>query len=101
MEQVLINLIKNSCEALQNVENPKIEIDVKLSDRGRLVVEVSDNGDGILENVVDKIFIPFFTTKSEGSGIGLSLSRQILKLHGGTISVNSQPNEGTTMILRF
>ena len=101
MEQVIINLIKNSSEALQNTENPKIEIEVKLSDRGRLVIYIIDNGEGILENVVDKIFIPFFTTKQDGSGIGLSLSRQILKLHGGSISVNSSPNKGTTMILRF
>jgi len=62
---------------------------------------VIDNGQGILSDVIDKIFIPFFTTKRSGSGIGLSLSRQILRLHGGTITAQSRPNEETIFTMTF
>ena len=64
-----------------------------------MVIQVKDNGQGILEDVKDKIFIPFFTTKAEGSGIGLSLSRQILRLHNGTINVKSIPDKETVFTL--
>ena len=70
-------------------------------DRDRLTIKVTDNGVGILEEVVDKIFIPFFTTKKKGSGIGLSLSRQIIRLHGGTISATSTVGEKTIFTLKF
>jgi len=66
-----------------------------------MVVKVVDNGKGIAEDVAERIFIPFFTTKPEGSGIGLSLSRQIIRLHKGTIGVASTPNERTVFKLRF
>lgn len=69
--------------------------------RGRTVLEVIDNGPGIVEEALDKIFIPFFTTKQDGSGIGLSLCRQIMRLHGGSIAVASEPDEQTVFTLRF
>ncbi len=101
IEQVLINLVKNSIHALENQNDPVITMDAHMNKRGRPTIQVTDNGTGILKEVIDKIFIPFFTTKQKGSGIGLSLSRQILRLHGGTISAQSVPEEGTTFTLTF
>jgi len=101
IEQVLINLLKNSVHALEGRENPKIELRAYLNKRGRPTIQVYDNGSGILKDVIDKIFIPFFTTKPSGSGIGLSLSRQILKLHGGTITAQSTPEVETTFTMTF
>jgi len=101
IEQVLINLIKNSVQALKGRLGGKIQIRGFYNKRGRPSIQVIDNGQGILEEVIDKIFIPFFTTKQNGSGIGLSLSRQILRLHGGTITAKSTPNVETIFTLTF
>ncbi len=101
ISQVLINLIKNSIHALEGIEGGKILIKGYYNKRGRPAIQIIDNGQGILKDVIDKIFIPFFTTKRHGSGIGLSLSRQILRLHGGTITAYSVPNEETTFSLTF
>ncbi|MGD8257947.1 MAG: ATP-binding protein [Desulfobacterales bacterium] len=101
IEQVLINLCKNSVEAVNGVSRPKIKLKAGTDGRGNPVIKVSDNGKGIKEEVVEKIFIPFFTTKPQGSGIGLSLSRQITRLHKATIGVTSTPNEKTVFKLRF
>lgn len=101
IEQVLINLVKNSIHALENVKNPVIELRAFLNKRGRISIQTIDNGPGILPEVLDKIFIPFFTTKPQGSGIGLSLSRQILRLHGGNINVWSEPEKGAAFSLSF
>ncbi len=101
IEQVLLNLIKNSQHALEGQENGKIELNAFLDKRGKVAIQVVDNGPGILEDVIDKIFIPFFTTKANGSGIGLSLSRQIMRFHGGTITANSEPNVKTEFTLKF
>lgn len=101
IEQVLINLVKNSMHALENVKNPVIELRAFLNKRGRITIQTIDNGPGILPEVLDKIFIPFFTTKPQGSGIGLSLSRQILRLHGGNINVWSEPEKGAAFSLSF
>jgi len=101
IEQVLINLINNSVNALSDNANGVIQINSFLNKRGRVTVQVSDNGKGILPDVLDKIFIPFFTTKKQGSGIGLSLSRQIMRMHGGSINVHSELNVGTTFTLTF
>lgn len=89
ISHVLINLIKNSVEAFGNRENPEIKIVAYKEKQDEVIICVSDNGHGIPSDVIDKIFIPFFTTKDEGSGIGLSLSRQIMRLHKGSIDVNS------------
>ncbi|MBN1939982.1 MAG: ATP-binding protein, partial [Candidatus Aminicenantes bacterium] len=86
LEQVIINLVLNACDALAGRSHPRIEIDAALDDRGHPTIQVRDNGRGIPAENLDKIFIPFFSTKESGSGIGLSLSRQIMKLHGGSLT---------------
>jgi len=73
----------------------------QLDDHNRLTVTVADNGVGIPPELHDKVFIPFFSTRKDGSGIGLSLSRQLMRLHGGTITLSSTPGEGTVVTLRF
>lgn len=101
IEQVIINLIKNSIHALKDCDDPRVELRAFLNKRGHLTIQVMDNGQGILKDVLDKIFIPFFTTKPSGSGIGLSLSRQIMRLHNGTISAQSVPEKETVFTLTF
>jgi nitrogen fixation/metabolism regulation signal transduction histidine kinase len=101
IEQVLINLVKNSVQALEGCKNKTIKIRGFYNKRGRPTIQVIDNGQGILSDVIDKIFIPFFTTKRSGSGIGLSLSRQILRLHGGTITAQSIPSKETIFTMTF
>ena len=101
MEQVLINLIKNAWEACQKTQQPDIQTVITKNEYQRPVIAISDNGSGILPEVLDKIFVPFFTTKQGGSGIGLSICRQIVNAHGGTISVSSQPGKGSCFIIRF
>jgi len=82
-------------------EDPCITLSASLSPEGKVTITVEDNGIGIVEEALEKIFIPFFTTKKQGSGIGLSLSRQILRLHKAAISAKSKPNEGSVFTLRF
>ena len=101
IEQVLINLIKNSRQALEGCKSGSIQIKGFYNKRGRPTIQVIDDGQGILSDVIDKIFIPFFTTKRSGSGIGLSLSRQILRLHGGTLTAQSKPNKETIFTMTF
>ena len=101
IEQVLINLLMNSIQALGEQNDAQINLEAGLDERGKIVVRVSDNGPGITKEVLEKIFIPFFTTRKSGSGIGLSLSRQIMRLHGGTIGALSKPNERTVFTLKF
>lgn len=101
IEQVLINLIKNAVHALENKQNAQIQLKAFINERSDKMIQVIDNGPGILQDVLDKIFIPFFTTKKEGSGIGLALSRQILRLHGGTILAQSEPGVQTVFTLKF
>ncbi len=95
LKQVLINIIKNALEALEKIPEPRLEIAVKRI-LNHISVEVSDNGTGIPPEILEKIFVPFYSTKAEGSGIGLSLSRQIVRNHGGQISVESREGRGTT-----
>jgi two-component system, NtrC family, nitrogen regulation sensor histidine kinase NtrY len=101
ISQVLINLIKNSLEALKNNESGLIQLKGDINKNGRAQVSVTDNGPGIPEDLMDKIFVPFFTTKESGSGIGLSLSRQIMLLHGGSLKVVSKPGVQTVFTLEF
>jgi len=101
IEQVLINLIKNSMHALSGRANARIQLQGFMNKRGRVTIQVSDNGPGILKDVLDKVFIPFFTTKPSGSGIGLSLSKQILRLHNGTITAHSEPEVETVFTMTF
>jgi nitrogen fixation/metabolism regulation signal transduction histidine kinase len=101
IEQVIINLITNAIHATENIPDAKITVRAFLNKRGRVAIQVIDNGQGIIKDVIDKVFIPFFTTKPKGSGIGLSLSKQIMRLHGGSITVQSEPNEGAVFTLTF
>lgn len=101
IEQVLINLLKNAVQALKEIENAEIKLMSFYNKRGRVTIQVIDNGPGILPEVLEKIFIPFFTTKPSGSGIGLALSRQILKLHNGSITAQSTPDKETVFTLTF
>ncbi|RIK59163.1 ATP-binding protein, partial [candidate division KSB1 bacterium] len=101
IEQVLINLLLNAMQAVHEQRNARIDLNAQLDERGRVVIQVKDNGPGIIAEAREKIFIPFFTTKKGGSGIGLSLSRQIMRLHRGTIGVSSEPNVATVFTLRF
>ena len=99
IDQVLINLVKNAGDALAGTAEPRIALAGKLN-MGRVIISVADNGPGIHEDDIDQVFIPFFTTKREGSGIGLSLSRQIMTAHNGDIALDSDPS-GTTFRLVF
>jgi two-component system nitrogen regulation sensor histidine kinase NtrY len=101
IEQVLINMVLNSISALSSTSSPTIKLSGKLDDRGGTMIQIADNGHGIPEDLQDKIFIPFFTTRKEGSGIGLSLARQIMRAHKGGISVRSVPDKETVFTLRF
>lgn len=101
IEQVLINLVKNSIQALRSANNPIIKLSGFYNKRGHPTIQVYDNGVGIIPDVLEKIFIPFFTTKPSGSGIGLALSRQILRLHNGSITAQSIPGKETIFTLTF
>jgi two-component system, NtrC family, nitrogen regulation sensor histidine kinase NtrY len=100
IEQVLINLIKNAMEALNHVDDPRIELNGRVSDNV-VQIEVIDNGSGIIPEAIERIFIPFFTTKKTGSGIGLALSRQIMQMHNGSLTVKSEPDVKTVFTLNF
>ena len=101
IEQVLINLLRNSLVWCANRPGSKVELSASLGPNGRPVLQVIDNGPGIQKEAIDHIFIPFFTTREGGTGIGLSLSRQIMHLHKGAISVSSVPDKETVFTLRF
>ena len=101
VEQVLINLVVNSIEAVRERENARITLSAYQLPSKKTVIKVSDNGTGMDEEVMDKIFIPFFSTKKSGSGIGLSLCKQIMMLHHGSISVQSVEGQGTSFLLQF
>ncbi|MFC2117532.1 PAS domain-containing sensor histidine kinase [Bacteroidota bacterium] len=100
IEQVLINLFKNSIEALKQKTKKSINLTAEIINE-RVVIQVEDNGEGMSPETIDKIFIPFFTTREKGSGIGLSLTRQIMRNHDGFIQVNSVKNEKTVFSLHF
>jgi two-component system, NtrC family, nitrogen regulation sensor histidine kinase NtrY len=100
IEQILINLIKNSVEALSNKKNGIIHLEAFYVDDGS-IIQVEDNGIGIPGDIIEDIFVPFYTTKENGTGIGLSLSKQIMKNHDGAISVNSVPSQGSKFTLKF
>mgnify|MGYP002570075235 FL=1 len=99
IEQVLINLLKNARETCERKANKEIQIE--FFSKGNPTLAISDNGEGILPTVLDKIFVPFFTTKTSGSGIGLSLCKQIMALHDGSINVKSELGKGSCFVLTF
>ncbi|QHV94559.1 sensor histidine kinase [Spirosoma endbachense] len=101
VEQVLINLLTNAMDALHDWPNPTLALSASLNNEGRPVLAVTDNGVGISTELLDEVFVPFFTTKKKGNGIGLSLSRQIMHLHRGSIHVQSIVGHGSTFSLVF
>ncbi|MES2107404.1 MAG: ATP-binding protein [Bacteroidota bacterium] len=100
IEQVLINLVVNAIEAVKDREEPRLTLSAEVTNN-RTLVKVADNGMGMPPELLDKIFIPFFSTRKTGSGIGLSLCKQIMLLHKGNIQVQSSPGNGATFILQF
>ena len=98
---MLINLTQNAIQAVEDSEVRRIILRAFIDEAGKIILEVADTGKGIEEEALSKIFIPFFTTKSKGSGIGLSLSKQIMRRHKGNIQVRSTQGEGTTFKLIF
>lgn len=100
VEQVMINVVTNAIHAVEGVREPTISIKAFQQDK-HVVISIADNGRGISQKELSEIFIPFFTTKKDGSGIGLSFSKQIMALHGGFIKVKSEVNVGTTIFLHF
>ena len=101
IEQVIINLLINAEQSLESQNNAELVLAASLDERGKILIKITDNGPGIPEEVLEKIFIPFYSTKKNGSGIGLSLSRQIMRAHGGNIRVISKLREETVFTLRF
>jgi two-component system, NtrC family, nitrogen regulation sensor histidine kinase NtrY len=101
IEQVLINLVVNAIEAVKEKPDARIVLSGYVAATRKTVIKVADNGYGMTEEVMDKIFVPFFTTKKNGSGIGLSLCKQVMMLHKGNIQVQSREGEGTALMLQF
>jgi signal transduction histidine kinase len=101
IEQVLINLLVNAIEAVKDKEDARIILSASIDSKNKVVIKVADNGSGMPPEMIDKIFIPFFSTKKTGSGIGLSLCKQIMMLHKGNIQVHSEEGKGTSMMLHF
>jgi nitrogen fixation/metabolism regulation signal transduction histidine kinase len=101
LSQVIINLFKNSIYALEDCRKKEINILGRKTTDGEVTISVSDSGKGIPEEIIDKIFVPFFTTREKGSGIGLSLARQIMVMHNGNVEVQSTQEQGTKFTLNF
>ncbi|HVW95085.1 MAG TPA: ATP-binding protein [Mucilaginibacter sp.] len=101
IEQVLINLIVNAIEAVKERETPRLMLSGEVQSNSKIIIKVTDNGLGMPPELLDKIFIPFFSTRKTGSGIGLSLCKQIMLLHKGNIQVQSTKDVGSTFILQF
>jgi len=99
--QVIINLLKNAIEANENNPEGKITISCTTDSGHRAKICVADNGPGISEDKIEEIFVPFFTTRKEGTGIGLSISKQIMRIHGGNLIVRSRPGKETIFCLTF
>ena len=101
LEPVLLNLVRNAWQATEGISSPRIELVSRLNRRGNVTIEVADNGPGIPEEIAGKIFVPFFTTKEKGSGVGLALARQVMTAHGGFIRVTGNDSGGATFTLTF
>jgi signal transduction histidine kinase len=101
LEQVLINLVVNAIEAVKEKEAPKIILSAEQALNKKTFLKVADNGQGMPEEVLEKIFIPFFSTKKSGSGIGLSLCKQIVMLHRGTLQAQSVEGQGSVFTMQF
>ena len=96
-----MNLLLNASQAIQGIDNPKVILSAALSKRGHVIIQISDNGIGIDNALKSKIFVPFYTTKREGSGVGLALTRQVMIAHGGSVTVKNNQAGGATFSLNF
>jgi signal transduction histidine kinase len=101
IEQVLINLIQNSLEAMENTPGPRLSIGAFRNESDHIQISITDNGAGVKDEELERIFLPFYSTKTNNSGIGLSLSQQIMMLHNGRLEVSSGLNKGSTFVLLF
>jgi len=101
LEPVVMNLLRNAVQATHDIERPHIDLRGRLNRRGNIVIEVADNGPGVPDEVASKIFVPFFTTKAEGSGVGLALARQVMTAHGGFVRVSKNDSGGALFTLTF
>jgi C4-dicarboxylate-specific signal transduction histidine kinase len=101
LDQAVINLLRNAADAAAASPTPRVWLDARLSDRGRPVIEIGDNGPGVDEGLGERIFLPFFTTKPDGSGIGLALARQVMLVHKGAITASARPGGGALFRLTF
>jgi signal transduction histidine kinase len=99
IEHVLINLLLNAVEAVSDRKDPAIDITASFNDNGNVVIRVTDNGEGMDEETSEKIFIPFFTTRKNGSGIGLAITKQILQLHHADIHFTTARGKGTAFFI--
>jgi two-component system, NtrC family, nitrogen regulation sensor histidine kinase NtrY len=101
LDQAVINLLRNAADAAVSNTHPEVWIDARLSERGRPIIEIADNGPGLDEKLGDRIFLPFFTTKPDGSGIGLALARQVMLVHKGAITASARAGGGALFRLTF
>ena len=101
LEHAILNLLKNAMDALAGTDDGRVVLALSANGNSRALITVADNGPGIDEDVLPKIFVPFYSTKEGGSGIGLSLTKQIMKLHRGHVRVHTQPGTGTKFVLDF
>ena len=101
VEPVLINLLRNAWQACEDQAQPSVSLTARLNRRNNVVVEVTDNGTGVPENIAKKVFVPFFTTKTGGSGVGLALARQVMIAHGGFVRLRNNESGGATFTLTF
>ncbi|MEL7023961.1 MAG: ATP-binding protein [Pseudomonadota bacterium] len=101
LEQVLINLVRNAMDALASIDQPEIRLIGRRNRRGRVVIEVQDNGDGIPESMRDRVFVPYFSTRTGGSGVGLALTRQVMIAHGGSVTITDAEPQGTRIGMVF
>ncbi|MEI6049818.1 MAG: ATP-binding protein [Bacteroidota bacterium] len=101
IEQVIINLIQNALEAMQETSDPGLSIVALKNESGQVQISISDNGTGISDEVLERIFLPFYSTKTNNSGIGLSLSQQIMMVHHARLEVSPSRKEGATFIMTF
>ena len=101
VDQILINLLKNAEQALATTKHAAVRLSARLNRRGKVVIEVSDNGSGINPEIAAKVFVPFFTTKREGSGVGLALTRQVMTAHSGSVLLGQSDEGGAKFTLTF
>ncbi|HSM30107.1 MAG TPA: ATP-binding protein, partial [Woeseiaceae bacterium] len=101
LEPVLLNLLRNAWQATKSMDRPRIELRGRLNRRGNTVIEIEDNGHGVPDEIATKIFVPFFTTREGGSGVGLALARQVMIAHGGFVRLGKNRAAGTVFTLTF